>query len=389
MKQTKLLAKTLALFLVMCVFAANLKSQINIQFNNINEYLFNTKQVLNLSVINLNTKPLDVYFIGFIKDGQSQRVVEFKTNTTTLNQGNNLLNSMNFDFSELNYLNPDILEIEEKSGSYPYGLYSICIQVRCAASDCNGLGATASSSEEITCINVNIENPTPLILAHPEDESEIEETKPLYTWIPPSPVARSSNLNYTMRLVEMMEGQNKSDALTMNRPIIEMSGIGQPSLMHPLDVPELEKGKWYAWQVEAFVGNTPIAQSEQWKFKVKKEVKKVEVFRYFDLNNEVTEIQKIKLNDKVFFTIQNQLINFEPNFEISVLNGKNIKLPIERVVKDTIEIEKDVYSYELAQNGITKYLLPLNNSIFKTNITYELTIKFNNRQRIFRFEIIE
>ncbi len=294
MTQVKLLGKTLALFLVMCVFATNLKSQINIQFNNINEYLFNTKQVLNLSVINLNTKPVDVYFIGFIKDGQSQRVVEFKTNTTTLNQGNNLLNSMNFDFSELNYLNPDILEIEEKSGSYPYGLYSICIQVRCATSDCNGLGATASSSEEITCINVNIENPTPLILAHPEDESEIEETKPLYTWIPPSPVARSSNLNYTMRLVEMMEGQNKSDALTMNRPIIEMSGIGQPSLMHPLDVPELEKGKWYAWQVEAFVGNTPIAQSEQWKFKVKKEEKKVEKPSYVILKTDDQNIYNVR-----------------------------------------------------------------------------------------------
>jgi hypothetical protein len=334
MTQIKLLVKTLALFLVMCVFATNLKSQINIQFNNINEYLFNTKQVLNLSVINLNTKPVDVYFIGFIKDGQSQRVVEFKTNTTTLNQGNNLLNSMNFDFSELNYLNPDILEIEEKSGSYPYGLYSICIQVRCVTSDCNGLGATASSSEEITCINVNIENPTPLILAHPEDESEIEETKPLYTWIPPSPVARSSNLNYTMRLVEMIEGQNKSDALTMNRPIIEMSGIGQPSLMHPLDVPELEKGKWYAWQVEAFVGNTPIAQSEQWKFKVKKEELKKDTIRYIKLSEFKNASFYTVLKDEIlYFTIEG---NYKNNlFKLFLYNDQKKLLKTSDILNKT------------------------------------------------------
>lgn len=372
MTQIKLLVKTLALFLVMCVFATNLKSQINIQFNNINEYLFNTKQVLNLSVINLNTKPVDVYFIGFIKDGQSQRVVEFKTNTTTLNQGNNLLNSMNFDFSELNYLNPDILEIEEKSGSYPYGLYSICIQVRCATSDCNGLGATASSSEEITCINVNIENPTPLILAHPEDESEIEETKPLYTWIPPSPVARSSNLNYTMRLVEMMEGQNKSDALTMNRPIIEMSGIGQPSLMHPLDVPELEKGKWYAWQVEAFVGNTPIAQSEQWKFKVKKEVKPVEKPSYVILKTDDLSIYQFK--DILHFTYIESRIDNELN--VSIYNSENQL------------IYKGGNNFQ-AKRGENSFKIELNNGKYMKNSLYTLVLKNTyNEQYFLKFKLL-
>lgn len=369
MTQVKLLGKTLALFLVMCVFATNLKSQINIQFNNINEYLFNTKQVLNLSVINLNTKPVDVYFIGFIKDGQSQRVVEFKTNTTTLNQGNNLLNSMNFDFSELNYLNPDILEIEEKSGAYPYGLYSICIQVRCATSDCNGLGATASSSEEITCINVNIENPTPLILAHPEDEAEIEETKPLYTWIPPSPVARSSNLNYTMRLVEMMEGQNKSDALTMNRPIIEMSGIGQPSLMHPLDVPELEKGKWYAWQVEAFVGNTPIAQSEQWKFKVKKEEKKKEKM------NQAVFLKPLN-NSFIFDLKSDSLLIGLVKIPLLVMNQSFVKIKVKDYTGKTInEFE---YQIEKSNNQSDYLLIKFHiNEIFKVKMAGTYLLEFD------------
>jgi hypothetical protein len=47
-------------------------------------------------------------------------------------------------------------------------------------------------------------------------------------------------------------------------------------LMHPADLPDLEPGKSYAWQVQAYIGQTFFAKSEQWKFKVKKkEDKKV------------------------------------------------------------------------------------------------------------------
>lgn len=321
--------KNLALILLISVFFQDAFSQIQIQFNNVNEYVFNTKQVLNLSVSNLNQKPLEVYFQGYIKDGISQRVVDFKTNAVILNIGTNIFSPMTLNFSELNYSNFDISEIEEKSGLYPYGNYVICVQAKCVTNDCSGVGSTGASLENIECINVNIENPTPLILTHPENESEIEETKPLYSWIPPSPVASSSNLNYTMRLVEILEGQSKADALSMNRPLIEMSGIERPTLMHPFDVPELEKGKWYAWQVEAFVGNTPIAKSEQWKFKVKKDSIDIDLIpkeqSFIEIKNQKGEsifyaVGELKLRHIV------RLENGYVNLEVFDNKGNKIKI---------------------------------------------------------------
>jgi hypothetical protein len=196
--------------------------QVNIDFTTINEYAFNTKEVLNLIVTNGNTKSINVCFNGKIKDAAGNPVVEFKTHEAVLNSGANVFTPMNLSISEMLYANNDIAEIESTSGTYPSGNYTICIWATCVTQDCNGLGQNAISMEEPKCIPVYIENPTPLILATPHNEAEIEETKPLYTWIPPAPVAGSSNLNYTMVLVEMLEGQSKADALTQNRPLIEV-----------------------------------------------------------------------------------------------------------------------------------------------------------------------
>lgn len=249
-------------------------TQITIQFNGINEYAFNTAQAMNLTVINVNTKAFEVQFSGKITSGNGAMVVEFKSNPVLLNPGANMLNPMNPGIHEQIYHNSDIAEIEAKTGTYPSGNYTICIWSACTVSDCQGAGQGSGSIETPVCTQVHVENPTPLLLASPGNGSEIEETRPIYTWIPPGPVSGSANLNYTMVLVEILDGQSISDALTLNRPLINMMGIGNPMLMHPSDIAALEAGKSYAWQVQAYVGNVPIAKSEQWKFKVKKEEKK-------------------------------------------------------------------------------------------------------------------
>lgn len=274
----------MCLMMILSFITIDISAQINLQFNAINEYGFNSKQALNLTIVNSNPKSFDVVLTGYIKDASNQTVVEFKSNPYTLSTGANIITPMNLGFAELNYSNSDILEIETKTGNYPSGNYTICVWSACVTPDCSGAGANAGSIETPVCTNIQVENPTPLILVTPENESEIEETRPLFTWIPPAPVAGSDLLNYTLILVEIMDGQNKADALTNNRPLIEMEGISNPSLMFPSDLPELEKDKWYAWQVQAYVGKTPLAKSEQWKFKVKKKEEKKEVYQAVYLN---------------------------------------------------------------------------------------------------------
>lgn len=222
----------------------------------------------------MGQKAVEVQFVGKIDQSGNNKVVEFKTSPILLNPGVNIFNSLSLNFKELNYFNNDIYEIETKTGTFPSGNYVVCVWSMCSLPDCSGLGAGAGSTEQAECIQIQVENPTPLLLSYPENNSEIEETRPVYTWIPPAPIASSSELNYLMRLVEVNEGQTPSDALLINRPLIEIEGLTQNSMMHPNDIASLEPGKTYAWQVQAFIGKTYFAKSEQWKFKVKKEEKK-------------------------------------------------------------------------------------------------------------------
>lgn len=322
-----------------------LNAQLNIQFNVINEYAFNTREAVNFTAINSTAKSFEIEFNGKILGPDGQTVVEFKTNSTMLNPGSNMFNSMNLGIKSQLYFNQDIAEIEVKTGNYPSGNYTICIWSNCLVPDCNGAGQYAGSVETPFCTQIHIENPTPLILAFPENESEIEEQRPLYTWIPPAPVAGSTSLNYTMTLVEILEGQSKADALAMNRPLIEMQGIDNPLLMHPLDIDELEKGKTYAWQVEAFVGRTSIAKSEQWKFKVKKEIpKKVAKVSLTMKSNKAVFAYEVKPCDSISLVFeQNYNIDLKADWNISMKNeftGENIDVSRLQVNKTYIGLNE-------------------------------------------------
>ncbi len=358
---------------ILCFFFFNFcKAQINLEFTSINEYAFNTKEALNLIVTNGTTKPFNVIFNGRIKDASGQTVVEFKSHEATLSLGATIFSPQNISFSETQYYNNDIAEIEASSGSYPSGNYSICVWATCTTPDCNGTGSDNVSHLEPKCIQIHIENPTPLLLATPESEAEIESTRPLYNWIPPSPVAGSASLNYTMILVELLDGQSKADALTQNRPLIELEGIGNPALMHPSDIPELEKGKWYAWQVQAYVGKTPIAKSEQWKFKVKKDsidLKKIpKELSYIEIKGQTGEsffyaVGQLKLRHVVRF--ENGIINL-------IIKDKNGKV---------IKIDNPIFSIQPGDNRLD---LDLSDNIyFKHGQNYTLNGNLLNGEPFF------
>lgn len=262
------------LFISLFGFFRNLNAQITIQFTSVNEYMFFSKEALNFIAVNSGKQNVSSVFKGTITGQNSTLVAEFSTEPTLLQLGANVISPNSIAIKDIQYHNSDIAEIEQKTGTYPSGDYRICIWAVCALPDCGGIGAGAGATEQAECIQIHIENPTPLLLAYPENLSEIDQTRPLYSWIPPGPVASSASLNYSMTLVEMQQGQSRSDALALNRPIIQENGLTQQMLNHPLDLPALEEGKTYAWQVQAYVGQTFFAISEQWQFKVKKEEKK-------------------------------------------------------------------------------------------------------------------
>jgi hypothetical protein len=334
----------LKLFLFSLVFSQfNLNAQVTLNFNNINEFIFNSREALNFTAINSNPKSFQIKIKGKITDGNGQSIAEFVSTPVMLQTGANVFGRMNIDFQEINYLNADIAEIELKTGTYPSGQYRICIWSTCVTADCDGAGEYAGSIENPVCVQVNVENPTPLLLSYPGDNSEIEETRPVYTWIPPAPVSGIGGLNYKMVLVEMMDGQSKSDALAMNRALIEAEGLPNSVFSHPADINALEEGKWYAWQVQAYVGSTYIASSEQWKFKVKKDT-----IDYKKLPNNLSYIDISKQNgSSIYYAIGVLKLKYLVRLETG-----NVNLVITNTNGESIEITQKVFKINPGDNRL-------------------------------------
>lgn len=355
-------SKVLATFILLLSNLSHLNAQLSMQFNAVNEYVFSSKEALNFTAINSNPKSFEAIFTGTIKKGNGELICEFKTAPVWLQTGANVFTPFTLSMADLNYHDQDILEIETKSGQYPSGNYTICMIGHCATADCNGLGASAAAMETPICISIQTENPTPLILLNPENESEIEETRPPLSWIPPSPVAGSANLNYTLILVEMLEGQNKADALSQNRPLIEMEGLTNPALMYPSDLPELEKGKWYAWQVQAYVGKTPIAKSEQWKFKVKKDS--------IDLKKVPKELSYIEIKGQSGASVFYAVGQLKLRHVVRLTTGQ-IQLTIKDKNGKQMELEQPQFTINPGDNRLDMNLM--SNPLFKHGQTYTLT----------------
>lgn len=337
-------------------YSNSITSQVIINFHSINEYMFKTKEALNFTAINSSLKSVEVNFYGKITNQDGESIVEFKTESFVLNPGSNFITPMTISMRDVNYYINDIAEIEEKTGTYPSGNYFICVWTNCANHDCNGSGAEIGRTEQPVCVKMHIENPTPLLLSYPEENSEIIETRPIYTWIPPGPIASSSELNYLMRLVEVNEGQTPSDALLINRPLIEIEGLAQNSMMHPNDIASLEPGNTYAWQIQAFIGKTYFAKSEQWKFKVKKEVVVKDTIKYIKVVGGFDAAEySVSEDGYLYFVFKDQKPNYTLDCKLLDSKMKSVQVAVfEQGNYDTV-LRKEVFSSVITYSGENKY----------------------------------
>ena len=158
----KLVHSIVLLILSLLGFFRNLNAQITIQFTSVNEYMFSSKEALNFIAVNSGKQTVSSVFKGNITGQNSTLVAEFTTEPALLQLGTNIISPNAIAIKYIQYHNSDIAEIEQKTGTYPSGDYRICIWAVCALPDCGGIGAGAGATEQAECLQVHIENPTPL-----------------------------------------------------------------------------------------------------------------------------------------------------------------------------------------------------------------------------------
>jgi hypothetical protein len=111
-----------------------------------------------------------------------------------------------------------------------------------------------------------VRQPDPPRLISPRDGTKLtrEQKYPLFTWVGPP----ERGVTYELRIVEVLPGQTKEEAMRENQAWFEQGGIADPRFRYPPSGKGFDTSKTYAWQVIGLSGEgtIPVA-SEIWEFR--------------------------------------------------------------------------------------------------------------------------
>lgn len=335
-----------------------------------NPFQFEVEDIWNLDLVSPYTQSFQAKAKAVIKSSDGKTVVELQSANFTIKSGYNSLSPTSLGTIRKNYFNNDIQEIEEITGSLPAGSFKLCVQFSCVKQDCDGLNEIPFGYELFDCIDLILNPPTPLLLAYPEDQAKLSITRPVLTWIPPMPIAMSTNLTYSLVLTEMRKGQSKMDAIKRNRPLIFQDNIPTTTLPYPMDMDELEKGKLYSWQVEAWVGRTKVGTSEVWEFEIEEKKEEPENPISFhpknkkDLDFVIIDARTIKIALDVSFIRSDVTVNCK------IINDKR-----EIVLEEEINISEAISDYHTVKIKFDDTIPSGFNSYYEIELHNSLGVK--------------
>jgi|GEM_PF-3973422 len=228
--------------------------------------MWRIEDILNISIENTDAA-LYIYLVAEVSETKIGDIYTIESNKFDLPE------------SENRFINPAVLEpievtihnstysklIEEvllTTGSLPAGTYEICV---------DAFEAETEANVGHSCIyDLVIAFPSPPELIYPLNESIVIEDLPIFTWLPPMPL-NSLQVNYTIEIVEILDGQTPLEAIESNYQWYINGEIENlTSHQYPVENREFIRGSKYAWRVEAIIGNNPeynpVILSPVWSF---------------------------------------------------------------------------------------------------------------------------
>lgn len=195
-----------------------------------------------------------VHLEAEVSEAQIGPVFRASSNDFDLPPGHKTIQSRDITVHDPWYL-PGYEVFVRRTGTLPEGNYTYRITV---------MPGNLGSGQN----NVQIRLPGVPQLSAPADGAELMDLLPMLTWTPPSPMP-SSPVTYRLRIVEIISGQTRDEAMASNPSWFEQDGISITSLRYPTSAqPLTPEQAGFAWQVTALgEGFRPLV-SAIWWFKI-------------------------------------------------------------------------------------------------------------------------
>jgi len=330
------------IIVVLLLFSLPVLGQTTIQF--IPElYGRNVDGLFRCNIINSGSRQSATLSI-VVKERKAGTVCVIKTPAFNVITGNNILPYTIAHNSSVQFANTGTGKLTSVNHNFPEGDYEYCFTVNYVSHDLLPVEQ---------CFDYTLAPFAELNLIDPYDKDKICDQRPLLTWQPLIPGVPGAM--YQLVLAEVKNGQNPTEALNYNLPVINQSNILSPVLPYPSIAPQLEKGKTYAWQVTAYKDQTILNRTAIWSFKIECQdsTKKVQDDGYRDIE----DLSKGNY-DLVIGTLRFALINpyqaQDLKYDIVSLNkqDKKIKhLPTVKLVSGLNQISIDLSTNNSFNDG--------------------------------------
>ncbi len=194
-----------------------------------------------------------VYMFITIEIAGAGLVMDATTAVFLLPPGTLILSSAELSPISTEFYDSNFEASVSRMGEFPDGTYTITFYVY---EEGGGLLGTSGFTQ-------NVMNHSPPRLQYPIDNSDISEPLPMFTWFPSYPPGTA---DYTIRIVEILEGQSPESAISSNPAWFIAEGLFIEEIIYPVYADCFESGHRYAWQVEGFYLGNSVGMSEVWTF---------------------------------------------------------------------------------------------------------------------------
>lgn len=334
-----------------------LKAQVSFIINNngLENYIYTTEQMLDVKVINNSSTPVSgqLKMELFSAAGAKEVVVLANWNNVIIASGFNTLTNIVGNNIPLRYGNGTKSLQFKTLGQLTFGDYAICYQF---------IPSQANVPVDNFCGEIRVKPYSPPVLATPSNEEIINTITPMLSWIPPMPIT-TDELSYSIKLVEKRTGQNPTQALSINFPLLQKEGLKETALPYQNERFPLEIGKTYVWQVVAGVNKTEIGKTEIWEFQIGSEnnrAKPIPNAVYYGVEDHFSASTQYTLNNNISIAYDNR--TYEGNLNYIVYKegdneSKNIQLAKIELMPGLNHLSIDCGQSVLTKNN--KYILEI------------------------------
>ncbi len=253
----------IVLWVLLCGIAIQSKAQLSVEL--LSSRFNNYQSIVNFNVRNTSTEAVTANLRITLSEEVGGNVFTINWMDVLLRTGVN--SSQSFPQKAItNFYATSVSNYLQSNDKLADGNYKICYLI-------NPSKAGIAPFEYCTVFTIN--NAGPLMLISPINGEQLCSERPTFQWQNPMPLPVDAKVKLT--LVEMKAGQNETEAMVRNMPLVNVMDASGSFLEMPSFVNELKENTSYAWQVTVYNKTGIIKKSEIWVFKKACEVGKKKV----------------------------------------------------------------------------------------------------------------